>query len=291
MSRATLREQLAAGPLVVPGGGSPLEARLVDGAGFGAFYLSGYAVAAVAHGLPDIGITGGSDIVTAAARVTNATDIPVIVDADTGYGDLSNVRDTVRRLEQAGVAAIQIEDQVLPKRCGHMAGKRVIAADEMARKVEAALAARRSPETVIIARTDARAPLGLDEALARATRYAQLGADLTFVDAPESVEDLRLIGTQVPGPKVVNMSDSGKTPLLSVDEFVALGFDVVLYPTNLLRLMAAAGAAFLGDLRETGTSAGWMDRTATLDELNRIVGIDELATFEDGITGAESSSS
>lgn len=289
MSRRSLRDTLAAGALVAPGGGSPLEARLVARAGFGAFYLSGYAVAAVAHGLPDIGITGGTDIVTAAARVVNVTDIPVIVDADTGYGDLSNVRDTVRRLEQVGVAAIQIEDQVLPKRCGHMSGKRVIAAEEMARKVDAALAARRDDATVIIARTDARAPLGLEEALARASRFAELGADLTFVDAPESLADLQRIGAEVPGPKVVNMSDSGKTPLLSVAEFVELGFDVVLYPTNLLRLMVSAAEAFLADLQEVGTSAGWMDRTVALDELNQIVGIDELAAFEDRITGVGAS--
>jgi methylisocitrate lyase len=283
MSRPSLRARLAAGPLVVPGGGSPLEALLVKRAGFDAFYLSGYAVAAIAHGLPDVGLTAGTDIVTVAARVTNVVDIPVIVDADTGYGDLSNVRDTVRRLEQAGAQAVQIEDQVLPKRCGHMDGKKVISSDDMARKVGAALAARSDPETLIVARTDARAPLGLDEALRRATLYRETGADLTFVDAPESVADLQRISAEVPGPKVVNMSESGKTPLLTVAEFTELGFDVVLYPTSALRIAAQVVGQFLAELHQTGSSASWVNRMASLDELNRLVGIDELAAFEDGI--------
>lgn len=280
----TFRALIQRGFAVVPGAGSPLEARLIQRAGFDAIYASGYAVAATMHGIPDVGLTGATDVISAAGAIVNVASIPLLVDADTGYGDAANVRDTVRRLEQVGVSAIQIEDQEMPKRCGHMAGKRVIPAEDMIRKVHAALAARRNPETVIVARTDARAPLGLDEAVSRAQLYRAAGADVTFIDAPESREELRRIATEVPGPKLANMSESGRTPLLSAAEFEEIGFQIVLFPTSALRITTSVLGRFMAELRATGTSRGWIDSMSTLDELNDIVGLDVLNAFDDEVS-------
>lgn len=268
-------------PLVVPGGGTPLEARAVEAAGFEAFYLSGYAVAAWRHGLPDIGLLGAAEAAEALAAVTRVTTLPVLADADTGYGDATSVFTNVRLLEQAGAAAIQLEDQVWPKRCGHMVGKEVISADEAVRKVATAVEARRDPATVIVARTDSLAPLGLDEAISRATRFADAGADLVFVDAPGSLAELTRIGVEVPGPLMANMSEGGRTPALSAAAFHELGFAVVIYPTTALRVAAKGVQHFLADLRSEGDSASWRSRMHGLDELNELVGLDDFLSIGD----------
>jgi 2-methylisocitrate lyase-like PEP mutase family enzyme len=280
---ATLRAQLAdtSTPVIVPGGGTPLEALAVQAAGFGAFYLSGYAVAAWRHGLPDIGLLGATDAVDALHAVARVTDLPLIVDADTAYGDATSVFANVRLLEAAGAAAIQIEDQVWPKKCGHMANKAVIDADEAVRKIAMATEARRDPETIIIARTDSLAPHGLDEALSRAQRLHDVGADVVFIDAPTSVEQLSTIGSALPGPIMANMSESGLTPLLSAGAFHDLGFQLIIYPTAPLRVASLAFRTFLADLRETGDSTPWGPRMDSLDELNALVGLDEYLTVGD----------
>lgn len=269
---------------VVAGCGSPLEARLIEAAGFAAVYVSGYAVAASIHGVPDIGIVGSGQNVTNVAAIREVVTVPVIVDADTGYGDVVNVRDTVRRLERAGADAIQIEDQAWPKKCGHMAGKRVIPQAEMLDKIHAALDSRASEQTAIIARTDARGPLGIQEALDRAASYAEAGADAILVDAPQSVDELRLVAG-LPGPQLANMSEGGLTPILSADELGEIGFGVALFPTSALRVGALAMASFLAELRRTGDSRGQLDRMMTLDELNEVVGLSALGDFEDRVTG------
>ncbi|MEU5884004.1 isocitrate lyase/phosphoenolpyruvate mutase family protein [Spirillospora sp. NPDC047279] len=279
----TLRRLLdRRGSLAVPGGGTPLEAHCAEAAGFDAFYLSGYAVAAWRHGQPDLGITGMTDVFDAVAAITTSSGIPVIVDADTGYGDVTAVAATVARLEQAGAAAIQIEDQVAPKRCGHMQGKEVIPAKQMERKVVAALRAR-TAGALIIARTDALGPLGVDEAIERCKRFHDLGADAVFVDAPESVEHLERIAHEVPGRLVVNMTESGRTPILPFAQIEALGFDLAIYPTAALRLAGRMISELYAGLRDTGSTADWSTRMMSLDEMNVLLGQGSVDAFESAV--------
>jgi 2-methylisocitrate lyase-like PEP mutase family enzyme len=273
---------------VVPGAGTPLEARLIAAAGFAAIYVSGYAHAAAIYGKPDIGLVGAAETIANVAAIRQVVDLPLIVDADTGYGDVVNVRDTVRRLEQAGADAIQIEDQVWPKRCGHLAGKRVISRDDMLRKVAAAAQGRRSDDTVIIARTDARRPLGFEEALERAQSFAAAGADAVFIDAPESVGELERIGAEVGAPTVANMSETGLTPLLGARKLQDFGFSIALFPTSLLRVATRAGERMLEHLRATGDTSAWLPDMMSLDELNALVGLDGLTAFEDSVSAVAS---
>lgn len=275
------------GPLVLPGVGTALEAVAAEAAGFPAVYVSGYATAAWRHGVPDVGIIALAEIQAALQSVTSSTSIPVIVDADTGYGDVSNVADTVRRLEATGASAIQIEDQKWPKRCGHLQGKSVESMDVAVRKVRAAVQARRNDDTMIIARTDARATHGLDEAIERARRFHAEGADALFIDAPESVEELERIAADVPGLRVANMSESGKTPPTSRERFAELGFEIVLYPTSALRIASLAFVEFFADLARDGDSQAWAPRMQSLDDLNSLVGIDRIQGFEADILAAD----
>lgn len=274
---SSLRAQLRASierPLVIAGGGTPLEALGAEQAGFDSFYLSGYVVAAWRHGLPDVGLLGALDIADALKAVTRVTDIPVICDADTGYGDEASVHATVRLLEQAGAAAVQLEDQAWPKKCGHMRDKRVIDRDEAVRKVAAAVAARRNPETVIIARTDAIAPVGIDEALLRAKRFVDEGADVIFIDAPQSMEQLEQIGREVTVPLLVNMSEGGKTPELSADEYHAMGFNIALFPASALLTAAPAIERLMTTLAATGDTRSLREEMWSLDQLNDLLQLD-----------------
>ena len=267
--------------LIVPGAGTPIEALAIERAGFEAIYLSGYAIAAWRHGLPDIGLLGASELMDALGAIRRVSNLPVIVDADTGYGDVTSVYANVRLLEAAGAAAIQIEDQVWPKKCGHMVGKAVIDADEAVRKVATALDARLDPDTVIIARTDALGPEGIDEALARAVRFAEIGADVVFVDAPGSREELARIGTTVSALLMANVSEGGRTPTLPASDFHELGFDLVIYPTTPLRLAAKTMQDFFTDLRRDGDSLTWRERMYGLDELNDLVNLEEYLVVGD----------
>lgn len=269
----------APGATLVPGVGSALEARLVAEAGFPALYLSGYATAAAGFGLPDIGLVGREEVSQTLGRVRAVTDLPVIVDADTGYGDAEAVAHTVRTYERLGASAVQIEDQVWPKRCGHMSGKVVESRDVAFRKVHAAVRARRHEETLVVARTDARAPEGLEEAIVRARGFADLGADVVFIDAPASEQELRDIGSAgIGAPLLANVSEGGLTPTLGLQEFGDLGFSIVLYPSNGARVMARALREFFTDLRRQGDSRGLEEQFFTLAELNDVVG---LPAFED----------
>jgi len=284
MNHATALRELLHRPdqaLVVPGAGTPIEALAIERAGFEAVYLSGYAIAAWRHGLPDIGLLGAGELVDALSAVRRVSNLPIIVDADTGYGDVTSVYANVRLLEAAGAAAIQIEDQVWPKKCGHMVGKEVIDADEAVRKVATALDARRDPSTVIIARTDALGPRGIDEALERALRFADAGADIVFLDAPGSREDLARIGQTVPGLLMANVSEGGRTPTLPASEFHAMGFNLVIYPTTPLRLAAKTVEDFLTDLRREGDSLAWRERMYGLDELNELVNLEHYLVVGD----------
>ncbi len=268
------------GPLVLPGVGTPLEAVVAAAAGFEGVYLSGYATAGWQSGKPDIGLTGLREVLDCLTAVKDRLPHPVLVDADTGYGDVTNVADTVRRLEAAGAAGVQLEDQTWPKRCGHLDGKTVEPLDVMVRKLRAALAARRSPKLFLVARTDARSPLGLDEAIRRAQVYAELGVDAVFVDAPHSLDELKRIGAEVPGHLVVNISESGLTPVSPAAELGALGFDIVLYPTGALRSAATAVQSYFRHLRARGDSAGSPQEIMTLGDFNALVGLEDFQREE-----------
>jgi len=270
--------------LVVPGGGSPLELKLIEQAGFEAGYVSGYASAAARFGIPDIGLAAYAEIEDVVHATRRVTDLPLIVDCDTGYGDVANVQRTVRGMELLGVAAIQLEDQAWPKRCGHMEGKIVEPREVAIRKIRAAVAARRDPDTLIIARTDSAAPLGLDEALARCVAFKDAGADVLFVDGPREGE-LERVGRELPGPLLANMSETGKTPLYSATELQEMGFAIALFPSSTVRLTIRTVSSFLSDLKRTGDSRPWVDRMASLSDTNHALGLGELQKFEAEIIG------
>lgn len=275
--RTTLRERLQDPDIVVAiGVHDGLTARLAERAGFEAFYHGGYAVAAHHLGLPDIGMAGLAEMAQSVTRVTNVSSVPVITDADTGYGELPGVRRTVHELERAGAQAIQLEDQVFPKKCGHMEGKQVIPRDEMVLKVRAAVAARRDLATLIIARTDALQPHGLDDAIDRCNAYAEAGADLAFVDAPGSREQLEEIARRVDAPSLANMSETGRTPPLTAAELQELGYRIVIFPSSQTWIFARAYAELCAELRETGTTQGIRERMMPFDEVNELLGMEEL---------------
>lgn len=279
MGNATVLKSMLAdslvSPVVVPGGGTPLEALAAEKAGFSAFYLSGYAVAAWRHGLPDIGLLGARDTAEALSAVTRVSSLPVICDADTGYGNEASVHSTVRLLEAAGASAIQFEDQTWPKKCGHMANKSVVDADEAVRKVAAAVEARSNPDTTIIARTDSLAPVSIDEALRRAKMFRDVGADVLFIDAPQSMEHLERIGKELAGSTLMaNMSESGLTPALSAKEFAELGFGLVVFPTSALRLGMESVIQLFSSLASSGDARNAEERIILLDELNGLVDLD-----------------
>jgi 2-methylisocitrate lyase-like PEP mutase family enzyme len=250
---AALRKLLAGPGLVrAPGVFDGLGAHLVRRAGFSAAYLTGAGVAVSGYGLPDIGLVTGSEMADRVALVVEASGLPVIADGDTGYGSAINVVRTVRAYERAGAAAIQLEDQAFPKRCGHLAGKEVVSSDEFVRKLSAALDAREA-DMVVIARTDARGPAGLDEAIIRANRYAAEGADLIFVEAPESREEIERVAAEVDAALMFNVVPSGRSPEIADDELERLGFRLAIYP---LALLAPAASAMAAALARMGGRAG-----------------------------------
>jgi 2-methylisocitrate lyase-like PEP mutase family enzyme len=285
----SLRARLQSGEiLVAPGAYDALTARLLEQAGFEAVYRGGYAASAAAFALPDLGITTLTDMVDHLRRMTNAIDVPVIADADTGYGEVPQVVHTVHELEAAGAAAIQFEDQVFPKRCGHMEGKKVIPAEEMVIKLRAAIAARRNPETVIIARSDATAVTGLDDAIARSRMYADAGADVIFIDAPTSEDDLRKIAAGgIDAVLMVNVSEHGKTPDLGAQRFQELGFGLVIYPTSTLFAAAQSTKELAAQLKADGSTVASVPRMMPFDELNGILGRDEWDSLEDDLRGTK----
>ena len=273
-SARRLRERLATGePLLLPGAYNALVARILELEGFEAVYTGGYAAAAANWALPDIGLVTLTEMLGHIQRVATAVTVPVIGDADTGFGDLINVARTVREYERAGAAGIQIEDQVFPKRCGHMDGKRVIPRDEMVAKVRAALAARTNPDTVIIARTDAIAVTGLDDAIDRLNAYRAAGADILFPDAPRSVDELRAIRAGVEGTLLVNMSENGKTPLLDVGTIGELGYAIALYSSATVFAAAQSAKEIASVLRREGTTASVGNRIMDFGELNELLGL------------------
>jgi 2-methylisocitrate lyase-like PEP mutase family enzyme len=236
----------------MPGAANALAARVIEDLGFEAVYLSGAGLTNTYLGLPDLGFVSLTEIAQHTATIRDAVELPIVVDADTGFGNALNVRHTIRTLERAGASAVQIEDQVSPKRCGHFSGKDVTPLDEMLGKIKAAVDARHDPNLLILARTDARATLGFQAAIDRAGAYLDAGADILFVEAPESLEEIRDIPRLVAAPQLVNMVVGGRTPILDLAELKAMGFALVLYANAALQGAIYGMQAALGQLKETG---------------------------------------
>lgn len=248
-------------------------AKVMEQAGLPLLFLGGFGVSASAFGLPDLGLLGLSEMAEAARRMTAAVNVPVIVDGDTGYGAIPNVIRTVREFERAGAAGMLLEDQVFPKRCGHFAGKQVIPVQEMIDKLQAALDARQDRDFVVIARTDARAVEGLEAAIDRAQQYAEVGADVIFVEAPQSREELTRIGREIPRPQLANMLVGGATPILSAAELQALGFKIVVSPVESLAVTAYAVQQLAAAMLTEGRVDALADRMWTFPQMKDLLGV------------------
>jgi methylisocitrate lyase len=268
------------GILGVPGAHDPLAALLARRAGFRALYLPGAGLTA-SRALPDLGVLTLGELTDVTRAIVRAVGLPVLVDGDTGYGEMLNVVRLVREPEDAGAAAVQLEDQVLPKKCGHLSDKRLVSPEEMARKVAAA--ARAARHLRIVARTDAVEQEGLGRAIARARLYRETGAHVIFPEALRTAEELRAFATAVPGPLLANMTEFGRTPLLPAGDLEQLGYKIVIWPVSALRVAARAMEAFSGDLARTGTQASWLDRMQTRRELYQLIGYHDHEALDDAI--------
>jgi 2-methylisocitrate lyase-like PEP mutase family enzyme len=269
-----------AGLLTAPGVFDMISAKIADGIGFDALYMTGFGVVASHLGLPDAGLATYSDMVGRVRQIAGGTTAPLIADADTGYGGLLNVDFTVRGYEAAGAQAIQIEDQEYPKKCGHTPGRRVVPLEEAAAKIKVAAAARSSKDFLIIARTDARSTLGLDEALRRGEAFAKAGADILFIESPESLEEMQTIGSAFDLPLIANMVEGGRTPILSRTELAALGFKIAIFPVSGLLAMAAALRSVYGELGAQGSSKDWRGELYPFGEFTRLMGFEQVWEFE-----------
>jgi len=278
-SHPTLRQQVQASNITVaPGVFDAFGAALVEQAGFHTTYLSGASIAYTRFGRPDIGLVSMSEVADTLSVISERTDLRVVVDADTGFGNALNVMRTVRVFESSGAAGIQLEDQTLPKRCGHLAGKTLVSTSEMVGKIKAALDARRDEETVIIARTDGIAVEGFDAALDRAERYVEAGADMLFVEAPQSLAHMQTImqrfGARV--PLMANMVEGGKTPQMSASELDELGYSLVIFPGGMVRAIAKTMQSYLQSLSAHGSNMPFKDNMLDFDGLNSLLGTSDL---------------
>ena len=274
----TLRTRLARKPIVVaPGVYDALTAHLAERAGFSTLYVSGAAIAYTRLGRPDIGLVAMNEVADTISMISDRVRADLVVDADTGYGNALNVGRTIRLFERAGAKAIQLEDQAFPKRCGHLDHKAIIPAEEMIGKIKAALDARRSPETLVIARTDAVAVEGFDHAVARAVSYRDAGADILFIEAPKTRAELQRIPPAVGNvPLMANMVEGGKTPPLNATELETIGFSLVIFPGAIVRVLARAADEFYTALAAKGTSESFRDRMYDFTALNDVIGTPEM---------------
>lgn len=268
------------GPLVLPGCSDALTARLAVAAGFDAVYATGAGIANTLLGLPDVGLTTMTELVDQVARIAAAVDVPIVADIDTGFGNAINARRAVVEFERAGVAAIQIEDQVFPKRCGHFSGKEIVPMGEMLAKLRAVLDARRDPALVVIARTDALAVDGFEAAIERGCAFAEAGADIVFIEAPVLLDELAALPGRVPAPLIANMVEGGRTPLLGTDELGAMGYRIVLFANTAMRVGARAMRDALTELRATGDSRPLQDRMLSWEDRQALVGLPEIEALE-----------
>lgn len=266
------------GVIVAAGCYDGLSGRLVEQAGFEVAYMTGYGVAASVLGKPDYGFITMNEIVTQAKNIVSTINIPLIADSDTGYGNPLNVMRTVEEYEKAGVAAIHLEDQLFPKRCGHMEGKICIPMEEHCKKIEMAVNTR--DEMLIIARTDARAPLGFEEAMKRAKAYREAGADIIFVDAPQSLDEIKEICSSIDAPIMLNVTEGAKTPMLPAKEFEEMGVKIVFYPSATIYAATKGMKGVLKCLKETGSTEAYLDNMETFHTFNAIMGLPELMEIE-----------
>lgn len=277
---ATLRELMSEATLCLPGAFNALSALAAFKAGAKAVYLSGGAMTNCHLGAPDIGLMTLGEMSEIAARACQAAPIPIICDADTGFGESWNVSRTVIEMERAGLAGIHLEDQVMPKRCGHLDGKSLISPDAMEEKIRAAIAARRDPSFLIIARTDAASVEGMEAAIKRARGFIQAGADVIFPEGLASEDEFQEFRKAVPGPLLANMTEFGRTPLLSVADFERLGYQLVIFPVSAMRVMLKAVEEFYASLLLEGTQAGWLSRMKTRAELYDLIDYSDYQTAE-----------
>jgi 2-methylisocitrate lyase-like PEP mutase family enzyme len=277
MDKAELIRQALSqsGQIVMPGVYDALSAKIAALSGFEVIFITGYSLSATLLGEPDFGLLTQTEVIAAAQRICSVVDTPVIVDADTGYGNAINVIRTVRDLIAAGSAGMFLEDQVWPKRCGHMKGKQVISLEEQLKKLKAAIEAKQKHDFFIVARTDSRQALGLNAAIERGIAFKEAGADAVFIEAPESKEEMREISKQVRGPLVANMLERGVTPLMGPNELKELGFDLIVWPLAPLYSVAKSLTEVYTTLRRDGSTLAILDRLMPFDEFNRVVGLDE----------------
>jgi len=266
--------------LVAPGAHDPLVAKIIEKEGFEAVYMTGYGTSASILGQPDVGLLTQTEMAYRAANIVEAVSIPVIADADTGYGNAINVQRTVRLYEKAGVACIQLEDQVAPKKCGHMLGREIISQEEMVGKIKAACDARVDEDLMIMARTDTRTNYGIDAAIERGRAYEEAGADIIFVESPESVEEMKKITSSFRVPVLANMLEHGRTPLLSAKELETLGYDLVIFCVASTYVIAKAVTKLMRELKRTGTTVGMLDDMIPFDEFNKLVGLNDIREKE-----------
>jgi 2-methylisocitrate lyase-like PEP mutase family enzyme len=269
------------GLISAPGVFEMISACIADGIGFDALYMTGYGVVASTLGLPDAGLASYTEMVGRVHQIASGTTTPLIADGDTGYGGLLNVDFTVRGYEAAGAQAIQIEDQEYPKKCGHTPGRRVVPIEDAARRIKVAVEARSSKDFLVIARTDARTALGLDEALRRGEAFLKAGADILFIESPESEEELAKIGkTFANVPLVANMVEGGRTPILDRAELESLGFKVAIFPTAGFLAAGAAMRSIYGEIRSSGSSKSWTGELYPFDDFSRLMGFERVWAFE-----------
>jgi methylisocitrate lyase len=281
-TRATLRDQLEDKNkiIVLPGVFDALSAKIAEHVGFEAMFQTGYGSSAALLGMPDFGLLNSGETVDNALRIIRAVRAPVLVDADTGYGNPLNVWRLVRDLESLGAAGIFLEDQVWPKRCGHMVGKDVISKDEYIPKLKAALEARQSKDFIIVARTDARAPMGLDEAIERGKAYRKAGADVIFVEAPRSVEELKKVANEIDAPLVANMIEDGVTPNLPASELLKLGYQIAVFPLSAIYSATFAMRQVLTELKNTGTTNDARKIMVTFKDFNQFMDLEHFTDLE-----------
>ena len=281
-SKTRLKDVIAAGKFVIaPGVFDMFSAKIADRVGFSALYMTGYGVSASHLGVADAGLVTYRDMVDRARTISDGTTTPLIADADTGFGGLINIRHTVRGYEAAGVQAIQIEDQETPKKCGHTPNRRVIPSRDMCRKIEVALDARVNADTLIIARTDARTGLGLDEAIRRGQEYAKAGADIVFVEAPETEDEFKRVGAEVDCWLLANMVPTGNSPVVEADKLKAFGFQIAIYPSSGMSVVCAALQSNYSYLRDHGSTAGSPTPAFTMEQLHDLTGFHEVWAFEE----------
>ena len=267
-------------PLVIPGVYDAIGAKIVEKVGFEAMFQTGYGTSATLFGMPDYGFIGSTETVDNARRICRAVSIPVIVDADTGYGNALSVDKLVRELEVAGASGIFLEDQKWPKRCGHMQGKEVIPKDEYAEKLQAAIDARSNKDFIIVARTDARAIEGLDNAIERGLYYKKIGADVIFIEAPKNIQEMSKIGNAIDAPLVANMIEGGVTPISSVSKLHKMGFKIILYPLSVLFSNTYASLQILRELKRSGSTVKLKKNMVNFDQFNEIVELSKYKKLE-----------